>query len=210
MVHFHLYSSVHSRSVGSDSLTLWAVVHQAPLSMGLSRQKYWSGFPFLPPGDLSDSGIEPAFLVSPALQVDSLSAEPFLGQFHSEYEILHVEELISRSWWFLLGAYARIKYINFQSFIFSIFSSWPKTLYILSSQEFICLFATLRPTDLEHCSEKGEMTVVWSLCLDHVFKFPSWLNVQVLKEQGTGLCGSKEYLVAYFQAQFLSFHPRAF
>ena len=49
--------------------TLWTVAHQAPLFMGFSRQEYWSGLPFPPPGDLPDSGIEPT---SPALQVDSL------------------------------------------------------------------------------------------------------------------------------------------
>ena len=40
-----------------------------PLSMGFSRQGYWSGLPFPPPGDLSDPGIKPR---SPALQTDSL------------------------------------------------------------------------------------------------------------------------------------------
>ena len=34
--------------------TPWTVAHQAPLSMGFSRQEYWSGFPFPPPGDLPD------------------------------------------------------------------------------------------------------------------------------------------------------------
>ena len=37
------------------------VACQAPLSMGLSRQEYWSGLPFPPPGDLPDPGIRPAF-----------------------------------------------------------------------------------------------------------------------------------------------------
>ena len=45
------------------------VARQAPLSMGFSRQEYWSGLPFPPPGDLPDPGIEPT---SPALQADSL------------------------------------------------------------------------------------------------------------------------------------------
>ena len=40
---------------------------QAPLSMGFSRQEYWSGLPCPPPGDLPDSGIEPTSLKSPAL-----------------------------------------------------------------------------------------------------------------------------------------------
>ncbi|ELR53965.1 hypothetical protein M91_16140, partial [Bos mutus] len=40
---------------------------QALLSMGFSRQEYWSGLPFPPPGDLPDLGIEPMSLISPAL-----------------------------------------------------------------------------------------------------------------------------------------------
>ena len=43
--------------------TPWTVAHEAPLSMGFSRQEYWSGLPFPPPGDLPDPRIE---LVSPA------------------------------------------------------------------------------------------------------------------------------------------------
>ena len=58
---------VHECSVVSDSATPRTVAHQAPLSMGFSRQEYWSGLPLPSPGDLSDPGIEPASLVSPAL-----------------------------------------------------------------------------------------------------------------------------------------------
>ena len=47
--------------------TRWTVVHQAPPSMGFSRQEYWSGLPFPSPGDLPDPGIEPASLMAPAL-----------------------------------------------------------------------------------------------------------------------------------------------
>ena len=48
--------------------TLWIVARQAPLSMGLSRQEYWSGLPCPPPGDLpAPSGIELASLAFPAL-----------------------------------------------------------------------------------------------------------------------------------------------
>ena len=53
--------------------TLWTVAHQTPLSMGFSRQEYWSGLPFPSPGDLPDPGIEPRF---PALQADTLTSEP--------------------------------------------------------------------------------------------------------------------------------------
>ena len=49
------------------SATAWTVACQAPLSMGFSRQEYWSGLPGPPPGDLPDPGIEPSFLMSPAL-----------------------------------------------------------------------------------------------------------------------------------------------
>ena len=47
--------------------TLWTVARQAPLSMGFSRQEYWSGLPCPPLGDLPDPGIEPESLKSPAL-----------------------------------------------------------------------------------------------------------------------------------------------
>ena len=55
-------------SVLSQVLTLfepWTAAHQAPLSMGFSRQEYWSGLPCPSPGDLPDTGIKPASLVSP-------------------------------------------------------------------------------------------------------------------------------------------------
>ena len=52
--------------------TAWTVACQAPLSMGFSRQEYWSGLPFPSPGDFPNPGIEPW---SPALQADSLLTE---------------------------------------------------------------------------------------------------------------------------------------
>ena len=55
-----------SRSVVSDSTTPWTVAHLA-LSMGFPRQGYWRALLFPPPGDLPDTGMEPASLVSPAL-----------------------------------------------------------------------------------------------------------------------------------------------
>ena len=51
--------------------TLWTIAHQAPQSMGFSRQEYWSGLPFPSPGDLPDPGIKPR---SPALQADALTS----------------------------------------------------------------------------------------------------------------------------------------
>ena len=54
-------------------VTLWTIAQQAPLSMGFSKQEYWSGLPCPPPGDLPNPGIKLASFLSPALQVDSLA-----------------------------------------------------------------------------------------------------------------------------------------
>ena len=78
---FHTFQNLHfystfltvSRSVLFDSVTLWTVAHQAPPTMGFSRQEYWSGLPFPSPQGLSNPGIEPW---SPAWQADSLLSEP--------------------------------------------------------------------------------------------------------------------------------------
>ena len=51
----------------------WTVAHQAPLSMKFSRQEYWSGLPFPPPGDLPNPGTEPP---SPALTGRFFTTEP--------------------------------------------------------------------------------------------------------------------------------------
>jgi len=54
-------------------MNIWLVAHQAPLSIGFSRQEYWIRLPFPSPGDLLNPGTE---LRSPALQADSLLSEP--------------------------------------------------------------------------------------------------------------------------------------
>ena len=53
--------------------TAWTIAHQAPLSMDVFRQEYWSGLPFPPPRDLPDPGIQPA---SPALAGGFFTIEP--------------------------------------------------------------------------------------------------------------------------------------
>ena len=53
--------------------TLWIVARQAPLSMGFTRQEYWSGLPFATLGDLPDPGIKPAF---PALAGGFFTTDP--------------------------------------------------------------------------------------------------------------------------------------
>ena len=67
------HTPVLTRSVLFDYVTPWTAACQTPLSMGFSKQEYWSGLPYPFPGDLSNLGIASR---SPALQVDSLPAEP--------------------------------------------------------------------------------------------------------------------------------------
>ena len=61
------------------SVTPWTGARQAPLSVGVSRQEYWSGLPFPSPGDLPNPGIKPG---SPALQADALTSE-LPGKLHN-------------------------------------------------------------------------------------------------------------------------------
>ena len=65
---------MHAKSLSHVQLlsTPWTVARQAPLSMGFSRQEYWSGLPCPPPGDLPDPGINPTSLRSSALAEGSL------------------------------------------------------------------------------------------------------------------------------------------
>ena len=71
----HIWKKVKVKSLNCDwhFATPWTVAYQAPLSMGFSRQEYWSGLPFPSLGDLPNPGIEPR---SPALQTDALPSEP--------------------------------------------------------------------------------------------------------------------------------------
>ena len=72
-LHIHLihilFVSMHIQSLTYVWLfaTPWTVANQTCLSIGLSRQEYWSGLPFLSPGDLPDPGIKPLSPVSPSL-----------------------------------------------------------------------------------------------------------------------------------------------
>ena len=65
----------------SDSVTTWTVARQALLSMGFSRQEYWSGLPCPSPGEDPDPGIEPVSLLSPALASGFFTLVP-LGKPH--------------------------------------------------------------------------------------------------------------------------------
>ena len=71
----NIYFSHKVKSLSCVQLfaTPWTVAYQTPLSLGFSRQWYWSGLPFPSPGDLPDPGIKPG---SPTLQADALPSEP--------------------------------------------------------------------------------------------------------------------------------------
>ena len=73
----------------SDSVTLWTVSHQAPLSVGFSRQEHWSELPCPPPKDLPNLGIEPISPVSPALQAGSSPTEPPGKPKGDEYLVIY-------------------------------------------------------------------------------------------------------------------------
>ena len=64
---------VNSLSRAQLFVTPWTVAPQAPLSMGFSRQEYWSGLPFPSPGDLPEPGIKPS---SPSFEAGALTSEP--------------------------------------------------------------------------------------------------------------------------------------
>ena len=71
-----MYTCLLSLSVVSDSFeTPWTVARQAPLSVGLPRQEYWSGLPFSL-GDLPNPDIEPMSLAFPALAAGCFTTEP--------------------------------------------------------------------------------------------------------------------------------------
>ena len=91
-MNIYTYSKVKLLSRFQLFATLWTVAHQAPLTMGISRQGYWSGLPFPSPGELPDPGIESRFAT---LQADSLPTEP-PGKPHMHMR--HIDILPAKKW----------------------------------------------------------------------------------------------------------------
>ena len=93
--------------------TLWTIGCQAPLSMGFSWQKYWSGSPCPSPGNLPNPRIEPS---SPALQADSLPTEPpgnpivTLSSFKFHHKSDPADSKSVGSWYMVLY-YFRVKWV---------------------------------------------------------------------------------------------------
>ena len=78
--------------------TPWIVAHQAPLSMGFSRQQYWSRLPCPSPGDLYNPGIEPASPVAPALAGRFLPLAP-PAELNFKMETAQFLGSCPRNWW---------------------------------------------------------------------------------------------------------------
>ena len=68
---------------------LWTVAHQAPLSMGFSRQEHWNGLPCPPPGDLPNSGIEPTSYMFPALS-DGFFTTSAIWEVRVHIQLIHI------------------------------------------------------------------------------------------------------------------------
>ena len=86
-MHTSMKLKVKSLSRVQLFVTLWTIAHQAPPSMGFSRQEHWSGLPLPSPGDLSYLGIQPT---SPAVQVDCFTTEPTGKPCPTEYTLVSV------------------------------------------------------------------------------------------------------------------------
>ena len=75
----------------------WTVAHQAPLSMGCSRQEYWSGLLFLSPGYLPNPGIEPTTPASPALAGGFFTTKPPI-ELQCAHQALTKSQLTKELW----------------------------------------------------------------------------------------------------------------
>ena len=87
-------------SVMSDSAIPWTVACQAPQSMRLSSQEYWSGLPFPSPGELPDPGIEPKSPAGPVLQADyfllSHEGSPSYSNYLRSIQVINICDLLTR------------------------------------------------------------------------------------------------------------------
>ena len=117
-------------------VTSWTVACKAPLSMAFSRQEYWSGFPFPPPGDLPNPGIEPTSPASPALQVDSLPRS-HLG---SPSWLYHNTKQSVCFVWLFFGLFLEVRYlcqecrrVKDEETSLSLWSKYPSWLRLLDS-----------------------------------------------------------------------------
>ena len=153
--------------------TLWTVAHQAPLSMGFSRQEYWTGLPFPSPGDLPDPGIEPR---SPALQADSLPTElqgKPLSLFYFIFWNLYLSHIYE-----LLCSFSLKKqnymHFNASSFFFS-FSYRHGTSYFLG---FLPLALLLEAPEVQKEKENSFQVQSYTVMLKVIIILSPWHSAQ--------------------------------
>ena len=99
--------------------TPWTVAYQGPLSMGFSRQEYWSELPFPSPRDLPNPGIEPG---SPSLRANALPSEP-PGKPHGkrEKDKVTLRKMIRKSTFLtVLEALTNLKFLPYTSYVTSV------------------------------------------------------------------------------------------
>ena len=103
-------------SLGQLFVIPWTIAHHVPLSMGLSRQEYWSGLPFPLPGDLPDSWMKPWSPVSPALSGGFFTTEP-PGKPVSEHTYIYflalAAERAKEQWYSSINEQIKCTYLGF-------------------------------------------------------------------------------------------------
>ena len=123
-------------------VTWWTVAHQAPPSMGFSRQENWSGLLCPSPGNLPNPGIEPVSSADPALQTDSLPPRTLIdNKMPCSKEVAPIYSSIYSICVFPLGHWWHLVPLVFLFELFLLSVSWYLNLVII----FICLI----PSEIE-------------------------------------------------------------
>ena len=144
-------------------MTPWTVAHQAPLSMGFSRQEYWSGLPFPSPGDLPNTGIEPG---SPALWPDSLTTELLYCVITNQEEYPLFPTLDGQCLPWRLHEYLRCWVGRQKSKGLYITLVFQKRVIVLKG-----LSLTISGTEAKESGTKSNLEKEWGLCL-------SWCSIK--------------------------------
>ena len=126
-------------------VTLWTVVHQAPLSMGFSSQEYWSGLPCPPSGDLPDLGTETASLISPDQAVGFFTTST-IREALTLCKTLQIHLIIS----------SELNFLNFCDTS----SNWQAISSIFNQSSFNYMYSWF-PKNLEHSLIKQKNNVVF-------------------------------------------------
>ena len=139
--------------IAKSCLTLgtpWTATCQATLSMGFSRQEYWSGLPSPPPGDLPNPSIEPR---SPTLEADSLPAESHQGRQSTD----SMQTLPNYQWHFSQ---------NWNNFFFNLYET-QKTLFLWIARGIARKKNRARRITLPNCRLYYRATLIKTIWYQH-------------------------------------------